>query len=608
MDAEHELSPVLVAEFDRSFALPQPDRSPIYAWARKHVILPESYAIPGHFNVHLSPWLIEIFDALQNDFVRTVTVSKSIQSGGTLIADVWVPWLIVNQPGPISWTMHTDDMVERHAKTRLNPIMERCAPVSALLPKPGPMRTTTETFFGGFFLMLNSANLSDQQSQSIKNKINDEIWHPRWQAVYAEAIGRVTKFEEMGTSKVLNISQGGWKGDVSDVAWEAGHMAEWSAECPACHKAHPLAFRQTMTDDEPLPAKDRRRAGVVWEADARLDDGTFNVARAIATVRFRCPHCGHESPDADETREHWRKTGRYVSTRPDAPAHVRSFHFEALVSRSMALLAEQFCVAENEFAKTGSDEARRVFRQKREARAWVVERQSVTINASNSDYMQADYADKPVPGERARAMVMDRQKDHRWVEIGAFAEDNGATVYRQLFFGRVDTKDQARMLQQRYMVPDSCVAQDRRYESSLVDAECLAYGWRGMEGVKKKTWTLRNEESGLLENCPHSDLLFSSVNGAQVPYFQFSSYHCKDIVANAASGQGFKWLLPRDVNPLYLEHLKAEEKREVRPGVWEWVEVKQNANHGMDCGAMMVCVAIIAGLVRFTLESEKEQA
>jgi hypothetical protein len=35
-------------------------------------------------------------------------------------------------------------------------------------------------------------------------------------------------------------------------------------------------------------------------------------------------------------------------------------------------------------------------------------------------------------------------------------------------------------------VPDFCVAQDRRYESTMVDAECLSYGWRGMEGVKEE--------------------------------------------------------------------------------------------------------------------------
>jgi len=600
MDEEPEIEqtapPVAYPSRHFDYRYPKRDNSKVWEWARRHVVLPESYAVPGPFNVDLSPWLIDIFDTLQQDSIRTVTVSKSIQSGGTLIADVWVPWLLINQPGPISWTMHTDDMVERHAKTRLNPILDRCAPVARILPRLGPLRTTTEIYFGGFFLMLNSANLSDQQSQSIRFKINDEIWHPKWQAIYKEAIGRTTFFEQMGTSKVLNISQGGWENDVSDTAWHAGHMAEWSAKCPGCSKVHPVAFRLAATDDE------TKRAGVVWDEKAKLDDGRFNVSLAVETTRFRCPHCGHESPDSDKTREHWRQTGHYVSTNPDAPAHIRSFHFEAAVSRPLALLAEEFCNAENEFHATGSQESRRTFKQKREARAWVIERQTINIMTGNGDFSMIDFTDgQKLPTEQHRFMVMDRQRDHRWVEIGAYCMENEGTTYRQLYFGRVDTKEQARQLQQKYLVPDFCVAQDRRYESTMVDAECLSYGWRGMEGVKKKTWTMRNEQTATLENYPHSDPLWSPINGQRVPYYQFSSYHCKDILSAALAGNGIKWMLPKDVNPLYLEHIKSEEKKEVRPGVWEWIEVRQNMNHGFDTSAMMVAIGIIAGMIRFKL-------
>ena len=600
-DADADIDPIaepvvyVPREFDMRY--PRRDNSKIWQWARRNIVLPESYAIPGPFNVDLSPWLIDIFDALQTDTIRTVTVSKSIQSGGTLIADVWVPWLIINQPGPISWTMHTDDMVERHAKTRLNPILDRCAPVARILPRLGPLRTTTEIYFGGFFLMLNSANLSDQQSQSIRFKINDEIWHPKWQPIYKEAIGRTTFFEQMGTSKVLNISQGGWENDVSDTAWNAGDMAEWSANCPSCKKSHPISFRLQATDDP------TNRAGVVWDEKAKLDGGRFNVALAAETTRFRCPNCGHESPDSDKTREHWRRTGHYVSTNPNASDHNRSFHFEAAVSRPLAMLAEEFCNAENEFHSTGSQESRRVFKQKREARAWVIERQTINIMTGNGDFSTIDFSDgQRMLNEQHRFMVMDRQRDHRWLEIGAYFLENEGTVYRQLYFGRVDTKEQARHLQQKYLVADFCVAQDRRYESTMVDAECLSYGWRGMEGMKKKTWTMRNEQTGTLENYPHSDPLWSPINGQRVPYYQFSSYHCKDILSAAFSGNGIKWLLPKDVNPIYLEHIKSEEKKEMRPGVWDWVEVRQNMNHGFDTSAMMVAIGIIAGMIRFKIE------
>jgi len=82
--------------------LAQPDISPIYEWARKHIILPESYATSGPFNVKISPWLIPIFDALQNPLVRRVHLCIAVKFDGTLVADFCVPWLICNDAGPIS--------------------------------------------------------------------------------------------------------------------------------------------------------------------------------------------------------------------------------------------------------------------------------------------------------------------------------------------------------------------------------------------------------------------------------------------------------------------------------------------------------------------------
>ena len=79
------------------------------------------------------------------------------------------------------------------------------------------------------------------------------------------------------------------------------------------------------------------------------------------------------------------------------------------------------------------------------------------------------------------------------------------------------------------------------------------------------------------------------------------------IVIISAIGKSFcaggdlKWLLPADVNPLYLEHLKGESKVEIRTGVWEWREVSSNAaNHGLDTSAMLVCMSLIAGVLRWT--------
>ena len=578
--------------------LPQPDRSPIYEWARRHITLPESYATPGPFNARITPWLIPIFDALQNPLVRRVHFRKAVQIGGTLVADIWIPWLIANDAGPISWTMQTEEMVERHAKSRLNPLIERCRPVAAMLPRAGPQRMTTEIYFGGFFLVMNAASLSSQQSQSIRYKVNDEIWLPRWQEIYAHAVARVSKFEEVGRSKIYNISQApimdAETGNVEDTSYRTGNQQEWSAKCPSCSKIHPIQFAQTTSEAG-------KYAGVVWDRTAKRDDDTWDVAKAVDSCRFRCIHCGHETPDADTTREAWKRTGVYVPQNPTAPKEVQSFRVEALVARPMRMLVEEFVQAENHAQRTGDDRLRQEFKTKRQALPWIVEKKVVNIFLGKSDYKVTDYAGaEEIPNEVGRFMTIDRQQDHWWVEVGAFSTSEGPR-YRQLYFGRVDTRDQLRALQQRLKVSDGCVAQDRGYRPSDVDRDSADFGWRSMKGFARRTWPLRDENTGQLVNYPFSDPQVSDYRGGDVYFYNWSGDYFKDVLSSALEGRGdLKWELPADVNPLYLEHIRGEHKVEIRTGVWEWREVKSNApNHGLDTSAMMLCVATIAGLIRY---------
>jgi hypothetical protein len=580
---------------NRAFRLPIPDRRPIWQWAHDVIKeLPASYALRGRFDVGNSPWLRDPFDSMVDPLVRHTTVSKAIQSGGTLLAEITTAYRIVNDPGPCTFTCQSDEMATLEGKTRMFPLFEAIEPIRQILPRPGPLRTQTEVFFpGGLFFILNSANLSHQQSQSVRWKINDEIWMPRWADVYEDACKRVTAFEQQGTSHILDISQGGIEGDQADKSFRNGSMREWSANCEGCGKSMPLHFRQTMTDDLSV------RAGVVWDADAHRDDGTIDEVRAAETVRFRCPGCGHEHADSDQTRANWRRSGHYVCTRENPPRQWESYHWEAVVAHPLALLASEFAQAENHFAKYRDESGRMKFKQKREARPWRVVRESINLFSTEDDGPEYDtgtfIAGNTIPGEVMRIMTVDRQQAGFWVEVRAWTAEPASW---QLWFGKVDTIDMVRALQQKYGVPDQCCAQDRRYQPASVDADCVRFGWRGMMGYKRKSWTMKNDATDQLENYPHSDPKFSAIGGGHnAPYYEISAFHMKELVASAVTGDGIRWRQPTDGNTLYGEHLAAEEKREVRPGVWEWIEVKQNHNHGFDTSVMQVAVAVIAGMV-----------
>lgn len=601
------------AWLDRQLAFPKPDTRPIWQWAHDNIAeLPAAYAIRGRFDVANSPWLRAPFESMTDPACRHTTVSKAVQSGGTLLAEISAAWRIANDPGPMTFTCQSIEMATLESKTRMMPLLESVPAVARLLPRAGPLRTQTEIFFpGGGFLVMNSANLAHQQSQSVKNKINDEIWMPAWADVYDHACARVTAFEQQGTSHILDISQGGYEGDKAEWSFNQGTREYWSVLCAMCAKPHELAFHLEMGTPhwkEKKGDEKIERAGVVWSREARKDDGMFDEVMASETCAFVCPHCGHRHEDNDATREHWRKTGHYISPRENPPKDWRSFHWEALVAHPMRLLVLEFCRAENQFTRIGDEEPRITFRQKREARSWKVKRQTLDFSIRElAGYSQETFRSTKIPNEAARVMFIDKQMTHYWVEIGAFTAD---PEYTQLFFGRVDTRDAVREIQKLYGVMDGMVGQDRRYKPEEVDKDCALYGWRGMMGASQqyKTWRMENETTKLMEEYPHSDPKLASVGGGQSVYFyEYATGYMKDILVNALAGKGMPWHLPDDVNPVWIEHQNSEEKIEVKSGKWEWREVKQNANHGRDTSAAIVAMGIIMNLIRYRPPTDKQK-
>jgi len=115
--------------------------------------------------------------------------------------------------------------------------------------------------------------------------------------------------------------------------------------------------------------------------------------------------------------------------RPDAPIEFQSFRVEALVSRPMRLLVEEFCAADNHFVRQGDDKMKIEFKTKREARPWIVEKKVVNLFVQRVDYALAQFSNgEPINNEVIRFMAIDRQQDHWWVEIGALSSATGPTL------------------------------------------------------------------------------------------------------------------------------------------------------------------------------------
>ena len=571
----------------------KPDRRPIPEWAREHIRLGENYAMPGPFNAEVSRYMLEPFAAIQNELVREVHICAAIQTGKTLIVEIAIPWIWVNDPGPMMWTLQSDEDADEQMETRTWDTWENCKLLAPLWPHNRHKKTKTECYFGSFFFIANGANPNSLQSKSIRWKFNSELWLPAWQDVYKQAVGRVSAFARAGRSKVVNDSQSGNVGDVMDKAWLTGHRARWSCACPACGMVIPLRCTQKSAAGVHF--------GLVWEDDAKRADGTYNVARVVETARWRCS-CGHEMPDTAATRDYWNKHGVYLPERNDAPAEIRSYWWSSLPVMPMRDMAREKAEALN-MAHMGDMADLKTYKQQRENEPWEEQHLTVTIAGGKSGYKVADYGTgQKWEGETRRSMMIDRQMGmagdvpHRWVEIRAW-QAGGAS--RQLYFGRINTKEGVRELQTAYAVADRCVWQDARYERHEVFKECAEYGWLAFMGSDQNSWGHYAKAGGA--EPTKVTLPYSPIQTAQVPgservahYLLFNEDYFADILANLIAGRGVPWDRPDDASEEYEQQIKAEHKVEKRPGVWKWEKLHSTkANHGWDTSKAHVCFACV---------------
>jgi hypothetical protein len=584
----------------------KPDRRPIHEWGREHLTMPPSYAIQGKFDVSITRGLIPVFDAIQNPLIRRVRFRKPPRFGGSMIADVAIPWIICNDPGPIMWNWQSDEDAKGHMKQKAWPLWNSCKPFRAMLPADRHDKTTTEIYFGPFFLVTQGANLNNLQGVGVRWLFNDETWLPVWQDLYQHAVYRTRDYERAGAYKIVDVSQAGNAGDVEDRNWKTGHQAVWGYKDPR-GILNPLLLGGKRADGT--------RWGLVWNEDAKGKDGGWNKARAIETARYVSLAGDQEWFDRPETIAAWNRDGGYVPQRTDNNPDTLSFSVNGLLNRSFASLVDEKIDA-MELASRGDMSAMRDWIQKSEVRPYEETHLSVTIQGG-SGYKVGDFEDgKAIPGEKYRTIMADRQQGiagdtpHRWCEVRSWMPDGASKL---LFYGRVSTKEGMRELQTRYGVKDRCVWQDGAFEKHLVAEECAEYGWIMVFGSNQSSWTHmvanpRRGQEPLKMRLPYSPWQQTEAKGKVVHYLHFSEDYVSDILANLVAGRGVPFEHPEDVPTEYLEQLKGEHKIQ-KGGRYTWEKIHSSKpNHAFDTGKMGVTFALLMKLLALPRKAEDPKA
>lgn len=591
---------VKLSEFDGwDLAWEVPDRRPIYEWFNG-TRLPETYAKPGPFDISYSPYMIEPFIAFKDPEVRQIEIVKAVQTGGTLLSEGCILWALVNQPGPIMWTWQKQDMAEDHAKTRFAALMRSVPKLKKLLEgMDRTERTTTKFWFGSFFLLINYQTLKELQSKSIRYMITDEGW--LWKPGHLDlAARRVSAFAERGLSKIMNVSQAGYTKSEQHKLWEQSTKRVWG---------YINSKKMHVPLDWSLEGPEGSRAGVVWADDYKREDGSYSVARACETVRWRDPITGEEMADGPKLRRFWKDNGGYAATNPDGVRAHEGYFWNGLIQMPLKTLVQEYVNAQNA-KRMGDLGPMELFYQQRLSKFWDQEGGNRTVNVALSGRTLAEAwksGKEEIDGEVARIMTIDVQQSHYHAVIRAFRSDMSSEL---LYVGfQVPTAQTLREVQQHFGVEDYRTLVDCKYDKAKSIGMCHTYGWLGVQGTKE--YSFRHSIGSKRGKAQYVRRYYSAYeshatnDGKFAPVVSLATDPLKDILFRYASGRAAPWGVPEDAPKEYREAIESGEmKKEVSPGTYRWIKTKYN-NHHWDCEYMQIAGCIMLGLLKFDVSDDK---
>lgn len=578
----------VLTAFSEAFA--PPSREPIHEWAKNHVTLHSSYQAPGPFHIEKSLYLKRPLECLQDQSIREVTIYKAVQTGGTLVAELYALWMIANRPSNLMWNMQTDDDAKDEAEMRMNKLLEECPPVSRLLPTHRSKKKKTSILFYNMWMLIQGCGLSNLQSKSVETLFNDELW--MWPpGHYGHAVARTTAFEK--TRKILNVSQGGLAGDEMDMAFAAGSQEIWGFRCCECGLLQPYAWKQLKYD-----TNDVTFTGTEW-----------NLEELDKTIRFECAGCGHKIYDTPRERHQMNESGEYIVTNPGAPKDIKSFRWNALACTSISWRKHvRKWIRAEMMKRNGSIELLKEFIQKDLAEAFQEKNEDAPIIVESDFLMGSEWQDK-----HERILTVDVQKSEFWAVCRDWSKDGRSRLFWE---GKLLTFEEIREKQLEFDVKNGRVIIDSGFRAVEVYKQCCHYKWTAFKGEDKEYFLHKNNAGDLVRKVYSPEQrgdpgIGTATQGLRsCKLILWSNPSVKDMLDGFRRGLYRKHEIPKDISQEYLTQTDSETKKlfhnkKTGRQEWTWVQIPNVPNHLWDCECMQIVGAVIVKVIGTDVVHEK---
>lgn len=323
-------------------------------WASDNISFSDRESpFPGPYNETLFPYFAEVLKALgPDDPCRTVSLAKSAQIGGTIVANIFTLGSLEMDPCDFLYVHPTEDNARRWSKLKLAPMLKSSTALRVAFPEKSRDGADTVLFKeradGRGSLLISGANSPSSLSQvSMRRQVQDDLakWEmnaagdPEGQADSRSQAFEFAKVFKVSTPLVL-------PGCRISASFEAGSQEHYHVPCPHCGSMIALEWEMFVVDDE-APEKSH----------------------------FRCS----EAECGGKIREHhipaMTREGVWIARNPDQIRQHRSFYIWSAYSRLQSFER----IARAWLRARGSPDAEKVFfndivgrayRVKGEAPAW----------------------------------------------------------------------------------------------------------------------------------------------------------------------------------------------------------------------------------------------
>lgn len=568
------------------------------AWAETNIVFSERESpLPGPYNRDLFFYFDEILRALSPaDPCRVVTMAKSAQLGGTVLANIFCGGSMDMDPGDFLYVHPTDSNAQRWSKMKLAPMLKGTSALARLFP----MRSRDgldsvlykERIDGRGAIQISGANSPASLSQvTMRRQVQDDL--AKWEMnaagdpeTQADSRSRAHEF-----AKIFKISTPLVEpGCRITRNYEEGSQEKLYLPCPHCGHMQTLEwenFQESIDEDQPEQAH-----------FTCVADGCGGVIE-----EYHRPQMFREARRREaEGEPAWR------ADRPSSKRVHRSFHLWSAYSllQSFERIAREWLNARGDPASEQTffnDTVGRAYRTLGEAPGW----ETLRDRAAESPYSRGT-----IPaGFPVLTLGIDCQADRvEWQVVGWGRDFRRAIVDYGVFPGHISEEG----CQDRL---DGLLAQEwrnitgRKIGLDLAAIDGNAYTEDVWSWVKKHPTSsiimvrgVASESAPLLAQVKKERSRTGRVLRYSRRFYNFATSVLKmglyrNLAKDDALARGFVGL-PRGLEDEFYRQLTSETRKAVRTKSgfvkYEWVKDPAQANEGLDTHLQAEAAAIKFGV------------